>query len=100
MAIESRGTGQYYYRKRRVGSRVVSEYVGAGYVGELMQMVDDQDRQDAQERRQAWQDTVEAEQALDAQIDEVTALVNAYAGALMLASGYHQHRRQWRKQRV
>lgn len=99
MAIESRGTGQYYYRKKRIGSRVVSEYCGAGYVGELMQMVDDQDRQEAQERRQAWQDTVDADKELDAQLDEVTALVNAYAGALMLASGYHQHRRQWRKQR-
>ena len=30
MAREKRGTRWYYYRKRRIGNRLVSEYVGTG----------------------------------------------------------------------
>ncbi len=97
MAWESRGTGQYYYRKRKVGGRVVAEYVGNGLYAHLAQLQDDAERIEAQERRQAWQAVVDADKELDAQLDHVTELVNAYAGALMLASGYYQHRRQWRK---
>ena len=100
MAIESRGTGQYYYRKRRIGSRVVSEYVGAGYLADLTRQLDESTRQESQEQRQAWQSFVDAEKQLDAQLDEVTEAVNAYAGVLMLVSGYHLGgNRVWRKKR-
>jgi len=99
MALESRGSGQYYYRKRRVGSRVISEYLGTGYSAHLMQMLDAYERQEATEKRQAWQATVDADKALDAQLDEVTEAVNAVTSAVMLVNGYHQHRRQWRKRR-
>lgn len=89
----------YYYRNKRVGGKVVTEYVGGGYLGEFVQQADEHERQQAQEKRQAWQAIVDAEKQLDAQIDEVTALVNAYAGAALLINGYHRHKRQWRKQR-
>ena len=89
----------YYYRNKRIGTQVVSEYVGGGYLGEFVSQADEEKRQEAQEKRQAWQDVVVAEEQLDAMLDEVTEAVNAYAGALMLATGHHQHKRQWRKQR-
>lgn len=82
----------YYYRNKRIGARVVSEYVGGGYRGELMHQADEH-------KRQAWQAIKDSEAELDAQIAEVTALVNAVAGAALLVSGYHQHKRQWRKRR-
>lgn len=89
----------YYYRNKRIGDKVISEYVGGGYLGEFVAQADEERRQEAHERRQAWQAIVDADKELDAQLDEVTELVNAYAGALMLLSGYHRHKRQWRKQR-
>jgi hypothetical protein len=89
----------YYYRNRRIGDKVISEYVGGGYLGMFVEQADEEKRQEAQQKRQAWQATVDAEQELDAMLDEVTALVNTYAGALMLATGHYQHKRQWRKQK-
>jgi hypothetical protein len=95
--MESRGTGQYYYRKRRIAGKVQSEYLGTGYAATLMQLLDEHERQEAQERRQAWQATVDAETELDAMLDGFTEVVNAYAGTMMLVSGYHTYKRQWRK---
>jgi len=90
----------YYYRNKRIGGQVVSEYVGGGYLGVFVQQADEHERQEAIEKRQAWQATVDAEQELDTMLDEVTALVNAYAGALLLVNGYRQHKRgKWRKRR-
>jgi len=97
--MESRGTRRYYYRKRRIGGKVQSQYLGTGYAATLMQRLDEHERQEAEHKRQAWQATVDAENELDAQLDEVAAQVNVYAGAALLVSGYHQHKRQWRKQK-
>jgi hypothetical protein len=100
MAIETRRNGkQYYYRKKRIGGHVVSQYLGTGYSAHLMQRLDEHERQEAQEKREAWQAIVDAESELDAQLDEVTEVVSAYTGAALLVSGYHQHKRQWRKQK-
>jgi len=99
MAWATRGNGTYYYRNRRIGGKVVTQYVGSGYSATLMQMLDEHERQDAAQKRQAWQAVKDNEEQLDAMLDEVTALVNAYAGAMLLVSGYHLHKRQWRKRR-
>lgn len=87
----------YYYRNKRIGDKVVSEYVGGGYLGEFVAQADEEQRQAAQAKRQAWQAIVDADKQLDAMIDEVTEAMNVYAGALMLISGHYQHKRQWRK---
>jgi len=97
--MESRGTRRYYYRKRRVGGKVKSQYLGNGYAAHLMQLLDEQERQEAQEKRQAWQAVVDAEKELDAMLDGFTEVVNAYTGAVLLVNGFHTHRRQWRKRR-
>ena len=99
MSWETRGNKQYYYRRRKVDGRVIGEYVGGGLIGVFVEQADDERRQEATEKRQAWQDTVEADKELDAMLDEVTEAVNAYAGALMLATGHYQHKRQWRKKK-
>ncbi len=90
----------YYYRNKRIGGKVVTEYIGNDLYAHLAQLQDDEKRQEAQAQRQEWQATVDAEQALDTMLDEVTALVNAYAGAVMLVNGYHvSANRVWRKRR-
>ncbi len=90
----------YYYRNKRIGGKVVTEYIGNDLYAHLAQLQDDEQRQDAQERRQAWQAIVDADKQLDAQLDSLTEVVNAYAGAVLLVSGYHvSANRVWRKKR-
>ena len=36
MGWEKRGNGLYYYRKKRMGQRVVSEYMGTGLFGSIV----------------------------------------------------------------
>jgi hypothetical protein len=100
MGWETRGNVRYYYRKSRAGGRVVSEYVGAGPLGDLRAAFDAEDRQArALQRCQARR-----EQAQDAQaarlLAELGAVVRQAVGAELRTAGYHQHRGQWRRQRM
>ncbi len=79
---------------------MVSQYFGTGYAAHLMQLFDEYERQEVQEKRKAWQATVDAENELDARLDEVREGVNAIIAAALLVNGYHQHKRQWRKKRA
>ena len=54
MAIEFRGGGAYYYRKRREGDRVVSEYVGGGLIGLIVAQDDEDARAARAEAEAAW----------------------------------------------
>ncbi len=89
----------FYYRNRRQGNKVVSEYVGGGYVGMLMEQLDQDARQKAEIKRKAWATIKDREKALDKMVDDISDAVDDYVTALMLVSGYHLHKRQWRKQR-
>ena len=97
MAWEERGIQRYYYRKRREGERVVSEYIGRGPLAEGIARLEVLDR----EREEAVRQQRSAERAaLDAEAAEVEAvegLVRTVTHAALLASGYHTHKGQWRK---
>lgn len=99
MGWETRGNGRYYYRKVRDGGRVRSEYLGAGVVAELLAEVDDLDRQRRQLEAEEWQDVIDAERRHGAPLAEVDRMVQGMASAVLIAAGYHTHRRQWRRQR-
>ena len=102
MAWETRGNGRYYYRKRRIGQTVTSEYHGNGPVAELLSILDELEREqrilvslDRLAQKIEW----EADQDLDRALDEVAGLARALKEAVLLANGCYQHRRQWRKRR-
>ncbi len=99
MGWETRGNGRYYYRKVRDGGRVRSEYLGAGVVAELLAEADDLDRQRRQLDTEEWQDVINAERRTVATLAEVDRMVQGMAAAVLIAAGYHTHRRQWRRQR-
>jgi hypothetical protein len=40
MAWETRRGRQYYYRKKRIGTKVVSVYVGSGLFGQFIELED------------------------------------------------------------
>lgn len=100
MGWETRAGNQYYYRKVRAGGRVISQYVGTGELAGLVAQLNEIDQQ----RRKFERDVRQAEQAdiaaLDSQVDEFCAVVGQIVKAVLLATGHHQHKRQWRKRRM
>jgi hypothetical protein len=92
MGLETRGSGRYYYRKVRRGRHVVSEYRGGGEVAELLAALD----AEAATARQATQAQRRQAEALDAQVNEALDLAGALANGILLLSGCHTHKRQWR----
>lgn len=91
------GEGHYYTRSKRVGGRVVREYVGTGEEAALIAQLDAMERL---ERKQA-QAILKAERDSD-RVQE-TALVDYYKAVdevlteSLLAAGYHKHKGQWRR---
>lgn len=99
MGWERRGGGMYYYRKRRQGDRVVSEYVGSGPLAELASTFDDLTREKQSLQRERMQQEREAIRALDAEVEDVCTVIRVLTYAALLVAGYHTHRGQWRKKR-
>lgn len=99
MAWETRAGRRYYYRKRRDGGRVVSEYIGSGPGAEAMATLDDYARLRALQERETWREEVERQRDIDRALDEAGDLVRLLTYATLLANGYHTHKGQWRKKR-
>lgn len=97
MGWETRGNGRYYYRKVRRGGRVTSEYIGGGYMAEALAGLDEFARQQRELDAAVWGATVADDQRHADELAAVDALVKSAVAAVLLANGYHTHRRQWRK---
>lgn len=59
----------YYYRNRREGDQVVSEYVGSGFAAELLAQLDEQERIKAKAKRELFRRQVAADRAQQNEID-------------------------------
>jgi hypothetical protein len=89
----------YYYKKRREGDRVISEYVSSG---ELAEIIDLTTRLE-QNRKQEIRAGIQAQQM---SMDRINSIVDSHSEAVdrivelhLLALGYHKHKRQWRRKR-
>jgi hypothetical protein len=91
--------GRYYYRKERDGSRVRSIYVGAGLFGQSAAMLSRLEREKREAESAAIRREIEKQEAVDARIDEICELIEKLVTMALIASGYHQHKRQWRRTR-
>jgi hypothetical protein len=100
MAWETRGNGRYYYRKRRAGNTVCSEYIGAGPGAEMVAELDQAARDRRVKARAAEMAAQKADLAIDKQLDQLGDLVRAMTTAALVAGGYHTHKGQWRQMRV
>ena len=96
MAWEDRGGHLYYYRKRREGSRVVSEYVGGGPVAVLASRLDAAERVEEKARRARERGDREADEALDKLLDTIGDALGTAAACEMIAAGCHNHKGEWR----
>jgi hypothetical protein len=100
MGWETRARGgSYYYQKIREGSRVRSVYVGSGVIGQLSAQMDEQKRKEKDAERRALRNEIEKQDAIDSRIDAVCDLTEKLVTAALVASGFHQHKRQWRLKR-
>jgi hypothetical protein len=92
--------GLYYTRSRKVGSRVVREYVGGGLLGQLAAQMDAEERRRREEENAAWKQEQERMETLVSPAEELCEGVETLARATLLAAGYHRHNRgEWRKRR-
>lgn len=99
MAWEDRNGHPYYYRKHREGKHVVSEYVGSGLLGEFAEAIDIEERYEENLARTNFKKQERNFKAIDEQVREVEKYTRAVTRAVLLLSGYHSHKRQWRKRR-
>lgn len=99
MGWEQRNGSRYYYRKERSGNRVRSVYVGRGAMASLTAQLDELERDEREEKREALRREVEQQDAIDSQIDEVCRMTEQLTRATLIASGFHLHKGQWRRKR-
>jgi hypothetical protein len=91
--------GSYYYRKERDGSRVRSVYVGTGLFAESATMLTRMERENREAERAVLRREAERQNQIDAHMDAICDLVDQIITAALIASGFHQHKRQWRLKR-
>src|SRR5262245_55787564 len=101
MGWEVRGTRRYYTRSRKVGGRVVREYVGTGPVAEVAAAADAlRQAQRRAEREARLAERARWEAAL-APLEGLCLASDLLARAALTAAGYHRHDRgEWRRKRV
>jgi len=99
MAWEERSGCCYYYRKHRDGEKVVSEYVGTGPVADFAESMVRTDETHQVRERLHFKQLVAPEEEIDQQLKEYDKAIAVVVRAYLLASGYHQPKRQWRLRR-
>jgi hypothetical protein len=100
MAWEKRDKCRYYYRSRRVGSKVSREYLGCGPIAQMSAELDVQRRCDREAYRTTWADVQAQLQEADARLDDLNRHCRLLASAVLIAHGFHQHHGEWRRRRV
>ncbi len=83
--------GQYYYRSRRDGRGVVSEYLGAGTLGRQMAEADNREIAKRKLERQAWREEQECQDNIDAQVARATELAQ---GDIVKCCGWAEVKRR------
>src|SRR5262249_43390625 len=89
-----------YFRSRRVGGKVVSEYVGSGPLARAAAAVDEAARQERRGRRAAGQRRMAPADEIEHWAEQGSDEADGMRGAAMRAAGYHRPGRgRWRKNR-
>ncbi len=97
MGVEQRGNSAYYYQKHWRNGTCVSAYVGNGPVAELIALSETLRKAEEHQERAAVkreQQKIEEQAAL---VLGTEAEIRELVKAVLIANGFHQHKRQWRK---
>jgi hypothetical protein len=100
MAWEKRERGgSYYTRSRKVNGKVVRQYVGTGPLAELAALMDAEERLRREEDAAARREERQRLEELACLVDELCEAVETVVQATLLAAGFRQHKREWRRTR-
>ncbi len=99
MGWEDRNGRSYYYRKERSGGRVRSVYVGTGSMARGLALLDGLDRAEKADERDARAREREADEIAEAVASAAGVVCDTLRTAVLLAEGFHTHKRQWRRTR-
>lgn len=99
MAWELRGNNIYYYRKKRIAGKVVSEYVGKEAVAGAIAVLDLEKRQERNREAEVVKKERAEFQLLEQHVTQVASFIKPIVEGVLVVSGYHKHKGQWRKVR-
>lgn len=103
MGLERRGNNYYYYEKKRIGDRVRTVYVASGQTALIFDALNSKTKKTEKLVRQLEHRKFlrlrQREFEIESAIDSYCELSRAFTDAFLLVSGYHQHKREWRKKR-
>jgi hypothetical protein len=97
MAWENRGSGRYYYRKKRSGRSVFSKYVGHGLPAYQAYIEDLKERKWRKEVFEAMKQERSRVERLFLNANKLNRLAKCFIIAKMIALGYYNHKGQWRR---
>ncbi len=97
MGMETRRNGRYYYRKERQGKHVVSSYVGTGATADLIARCEAWRKAEELQQRAAIKHEQQAITEQGRVVLNTEANLRELVSAVLIANGFHQHKRQWRK---
>lgn len=100
MALEYRNGKAYYYRKKRYGNRVVSEYIGSGKTALLIAWLDKLEQKEKELKKEEFNNERLLGKEADKVLKDLETKLNELFTTVALASGYHKSKRQWRKKRI
>ncbi len=78
---------------------MISEYLGAGTVGQLAAELYELEQAERREERLRCQQQIEFDGRLEQSIQTVSDAIRGLTEAVLLCSGHHTHKGQWRKLR-
>jgi hypothetical protein len=92
--------GLYYTRSKKVGGRVVREYVGGGIRGHIAALQDAQERRLREEEAALWNEERERLEGLVASVEQLCEATEILYRAALLSAGFRRHQRgEWRRKR-
>jgi hypothetical protein len=99
MGWEQRGNNKYYYKKEREGSRVKSVYVGRGEIAHMVAQIQSSSGLiEKYARKMKSPEQLKWENA-EAALEKASELIQLTTQAALLTTGFHTHKRQWRRMR-
>jgi hypothetical protein len=99
MCWEKRGAREYYYRKSKVGGRVISEYIGCGSLAQSVSLNIEKAKAYRERSLNLQKKVIQVEADLSQEIHQCRLLTSTLTEAILLISGYHSHKGEWRKKR-